>query len=156
MDPMIPAWYRSRLVPARTGRVQRRLYLSRGSAPRRQILNEEELTRMLVSEGYEVVRPETLTVAEQVALFSEASHIVSPSGAALTNMIYAPPGAAIVSMYSRYLHTGAGELYFDALAEACGHRFSVVMGDVTTLRGVERVGDADIVMDVEAVRAALH
>ncbi len=156
MDPMIPAWYRSRLVPARTGRAQRRLYLSRGPALRRQILNEEELRRMLVSEGYEVVRPETLTVAEQIALFSEASHIVSPSGAALTNMIYAPPGAAIVSMYSRYLHTGAGELYFDALAEACGHRFSVVMGDVTSLRGVERVGDADIMMDVEAVRAALH
>ena len=151
MSPLIPDWYRSRLatVPARTSR----LYLSRRLQARRRVVNEDALSRMLESLGFQIVCPEQLSVREQIDLFASASHIVSPTGAALTNMVYAPPGAQVVLLQTQYLALAGGDHYFDALALACGHRYSVVVGGVSEGRAGGRAFDADFVVDIEAVRA---
>ena len=110
---------------------------------------------MLLELGFSVVHPQALGFKEQVALFAQASHIVAPSGAALTNMLFAPAGALVVTLYNNHVVKGGGDLYFDALAEACGHRFvGIHCGPERVLNG-QRVIDADLRVDVDEVRAAL-
>jgi len=70
-------------------RSSKRLYLSRRSASTRRILNEDEVISRLEPQGFQAVQPETLSIPEQIKLFSEAEAIVAPHGAGLTNMIFA-------------------------------------------------------------------
>jgi capsular polysaccharide biosynthesis protein len=107
IDPLVPAWYRRRLVnPSAGAAADRKLYLSRAGTARRRIANDDELTAMLSQCGYEVVRPEALTVREQIDLFSRASHIVGAAGAAMTNMLYAAPGAQVMTIYNGHVISG--------------------------------------------------
>jgi capsular polysaccharide biosynthesis protein len=154
VDPLVPQWYRRRLVTPGAAST-RRLYLSRAGTSRRRVSNEADLVAMLSSRGYEVVHPETLSVRAQIDLFSRASHIVGASGAALSNMVFAAPGAQVVALYNKHFVSGGADMYFDALAQACGHRFSPVMGTPAQARDGDRLIDADIMIDVEAVRDAI-
>jgi capsular polysaccharide biosynthesis protein len=155
MDPLVPAWYRKRFVGERSPTRQRRLYLSRAAGLKRQVENEALLTAMLVAQGFEVVRPETLSVKEQVAMFADATTIVAPAGAALANMLFCPPGARVIVLHNSHVLGGGSELYFNALATACGHDFKAVACRPTGVVSGQRVIDANMVADVEAVRAAI-
>ena len=42
--------------------------------------------------GYEVVRPETMAIREQIALFASASHVVGEYGSALHSAVFSPRG----------------------------------------------------------------
>ena len=154
MDPLLPQWYRRRL--ARPAQATRKLYLSRRGAGRRRVANEDAVMAVLRPLGYELVQPEMLGVAQQIELFSGASHIVGPTGAALTNMIYAPAGARVTVCYNRYMVAGGGGLYFDALARASGHSFSKFDCTPVDVHAVDRAIDADITVDLDQLRRALE
>ncbi len=154
IDPLLPRWYRRRLVsPAATA--HRKVYLSRSDTTRR-VMNEDAVIALLAARGYEVIQPEKLCVAEQIALFAEVSHIVAPNGAALTNMVYASPGARIVVLYNRFSVAGGSDFYFDALAQACGHGFVQLDCKPVDVNQVARPADADIMVDLDALRAAIE
>lgn len=72
-----------------------RVYLSRRGDHKRLLLNEAELEAALIQRGFTVVAPETLPIAEQVALFRHAEVVVAPTGAALANCMFMPPGSAV-------------------------------------------------------------
>jgi capsular polysaccharide biosynthesis protein len=157
VDPLLPRWYRKRLVsPSAMSGGDRRLYLSRSGTTRRRITNEDALIAMLGQHGFEVVRPETLSVRDQIDLFAGTSHIVGAAGAAMTNMLYAAPGAQVITIYNSHFVSGGGDLYFDALAQACGHQFRSVHGVPVQARDGERLIDADIHVDIDSVRALIE
>jgi capsular polysaccharide biosynthesis protein len=156
IDPILPRWFRSRLVHDRRDSPRfRKLYVSRKGTARRRVENEEAFYELLAREGYELVQPELLSVRQQIDLFAEATHVVGPSGAALTNIIYAAPGCAVLVLVTRNLISGGGDLYFDALADACGHRFAVLECLPSRIAQGHRAIDADLVVDQQAARAAL-
>jgi hypothetical protein len=68
---------------------------------RRSIANHEELYRSLRLEypGCLSVMTETLTLADQVALFSLADVIIAQHGAALANLIWARPNATVIEIF---------------------------------------------------------
>ena len=66
----------------------RRLYLSRRGVPTRQVSNESEVMELLDRHGFAAVQTEKLTLREQIALFRDATHIVAPHGASLTNLLH--------------------------------------------------------------------
>jgi capsular polysaccharide biosynthesis protein len=152
-DPMLARWYRQRLVEP-LGDLPRpglKLYLSRAGTTRRRLSNEAAVAAALRPLGFEVVRPETMSVRDQVALFAQASHIVGPSGAALTNMIYAPAGARVVVLQNKQLVQGGSGLAFDALAASCGHRATTLECAPSRLAPGERLVDADLSADLESL-----
>jgi capsular polysaccharide biosynthesis protein len=53
----------------------------------------------LAGRGFERVDPGSLPVAEQIRAFAEAAVIVAPHGAALANLTFASPGAAVVELF---------------------------------------------------------
>lgn len=156
-DPLLAHWYRRRLAPyMHRAEPRRRLYLSRAGTNRRRVQNEEAVVAALAPLGFESVRPETLSVREQVELFSQASSIVGSSGAAFTNMLFTPPGARVVVLQNQHLVAGGGDLYFDALAAACGHAATTIGCTPVRLGPGERAIDADLSVDCDALLAALE
>jgi capsular polysaccharide biosynthesis protein len=86
-----------RLNPARRHH-KRRLYVSRRRQPMRVMVNEVALEAALIRRGFQIVRPEKMSVADQIGLFAQADVIVGPTGAGLTNALFAAPGCKIVEI----------------------------------------------------------
>ncbi len=130
-SPDLVRGIRRRLLGGDTPDVgRRRLYLSRRNAsPKRTLLNEAEVEAMFIERGFEVVDTARLTVREQIALFREAALIAGPSGAAFSNLLFAPPGCRALAT------VGLGWMtpVFSALADVLGQ-------DLLQILGTERPG----------------
>lgn len=125
IDPLLPRWYRARLAPNAAATPTRKLYLclgAQGDAGATQNRREAEIARALAPLGYEAVYPEALGMRERIDLFADASHVIAPRCAALTDMVFMKPGATLALV-------GGGDAAgrnFDALASACGHRLATL------------------------------
>jgi capsular polysaccharide biosynthesis protein len=149
----IARWARNVLVPRARSATEnathlqtghRRLYLSRHRTARRRIHNEAiEIWPWLAKHGFEFIEPEGLSVREQLLLFSEAEWIVGGSGAAITNMIFAPAGAKVVIALNQHFTPEAQQQFFPPLAKACGHHISVVPCAPVVVNS-SRAMDADV------------
>lgn len=73
----------------------RRVYISRRSYSMRVMVNETELEAALAARGFEIIRAERLSVAEQIACMRGADVVVGATGAGLANALMAPGGAKI-------------------------------------------------------------
>lgn len=103
----------------------RRLYVSRLHAHHRRLINEPELIDLLRAAGYEILDCETMPLAEQVQRFAEATHIVGPHGAGLTNIVYAPSSAALCELQ---MDLNVNWL-FRRIGNLKGIRYGCVVGD---------------------------
>ena len=72
----------------------KRIFITRQGT--RRVYNQDEIAEIASEFGFAVVAPETLTLAEQVALFSHATHIIGPSGAGFGGMLFASPGSQVL------------------------------------------------------------
>lgn len=91
------------------------LYLSRRGNKRRAVKNEIELEQGLKKIGVEIILAETLTIEEQVRLFSSADALVGLHGAGLANMIWMPTKRKVVEIrLSDYVNT-----CFEDLSRVC-------------------------------------
>ena len=54
--------------------------------------NRAEFEQTAVAHGFEIVRPESMSFAEQVALFRSASQVIGEYGSALHSAVFSPPG----------------------------------------------------------------
>ena len=86
------------LERAPAGRGARRVYLSRRGQSMRVMVGEAAFEKALAARGFTIVRPETLSAGEQVALMREAEVVVGASGAALANAVFLPRGARVVEI----------------------------------------------------------
>jgi hypothetical protein len=80
--PELRSFLRGRLAAIAPAGNARRLYISRSGLPARRgmILGEAGLESLFAAAGYEIVRPETLSLPQQVALYRAASHVVGTEG----------------------------------------------------------------------------
>lgn len=78
----------------------KRLYISRSQAATRRVINEAEILDLLTQYGFESVTLETLSVAEQAALFASATVVIAPHGSGLTNLVFCPPTTIVVELFS--------------------------------------------------------
>lgn len=150
VDPLLPAWYRRRLAHllAAADAPRRKLYLSSHADPHGAVQNEIELAAALTTSGFEVVHCDRLSVEEQVRLFSQAGEVVSVSGSALTNLLFAPAGTRVVILQNRQLALGSGDHPFEGLAQACGHIVTTVQCSPVRLVAGQHSAEADLVVDV--------
>ncbi|WCS26419.1 glycosyltransferase family 61 protein [Methylobacterium sp. NMS14P] len=115
----------------------RKIVLSRRGFVQRQLLNEAEIINLLAREGFEVVYPEKLSFAEQVALYHTADTIVGSASSALTNCIFCNPKARVLALihedqsfnfrgYTSMIRSSGAELLFirgKTIAGAAVHAF---------------------------------
>ena len=103
---------------------RRRVYVSRESAKWRRIVNEPALIDMLCSLGFEVVKCELLSFADQVRIFSHAEIIVGAHGAGLANIMFSPEGSKVVEI----AHPDWPSPDYYILAANLGHKYAIEFG----------------------------
>jgi Glycosyltransferase 61 len=126
----VDEWLRDRTLAAfnvSLGAPSRRNFISRRDTSKRRLVNESEVESYLHQHGFETCLPETLTLGEQVKLFSQAEVVVSTHGSAFTNILFAPPGLTVVDMIQPSMIRWGS--VFWAMAEELGHRYWYLAAD---------------------------
>lgn len=75
----------------------RKIYIKRTKG--RTIINEPEILGILEKEGFEILHPENMTVAEQAYVFSETKYVIGAHGAGLTNIVFCEPGTKVIDIF---------------------------------------------------------
>jgi hypothetical protein len=103
----------------------RRLYICRLDSRSRMLINEAQVIERARQAGFSPIVLSKLSVRDQVRLFSEASHILAPHGAGLTNIVFCQPGAVLCELHmDSYVHWG-----FRVLAATRGVRYGCLIGE---------------------------
>lgn len=102
-----------------------KIYISRAKAPKRKVLNEDEIIPILKQYGYIPVIMEELSFKEQVQLIGKANRLVSLHGAGLTNMLFMPPASKILEF--RFPGDGINNCYF-SLSNALDFEYYYIIG----------------------------
>jgi hypothetical protein len=97
----------------------RKLYVARTDAPTRIMRNEGALIAELRRHGFDIVVPGTLSLNEQVRTFRNASLVVGPHGAGMTNIAFCEPGTIVYELVPADYHNAC----FCSLAHTCGLRY---------------------------------
>jgi len=109
-------------LPPRAPR--QKIYVGRAGNPNRVLANEAQVAARAEAAGFTRVQPESLSVADQIRLFTEASHIIAPHGAGLANIVFCQPGAALCELHmDAYVHQA-----YRSLAAVRGLRYFCAVG----------------------------
>jgi capsular polysaccharide biosynthesis protein len=76
----------------------RRIYFSRLGDKKREMVNEAMLEIALRERGFAIIRPETLSIKQQIELMSQTSILVGAVGAAFANCLFMPGGSQIIEI----------------------------------------------------------
>ena len=79
-----------------------RIYITRKNCAYRNLINEIDVINKLKKINFRVVDLDSLTILEQIKLFSNAEIIVAPSGSALTNIVFCNPGTKVLEISPQY------------------------------------------------------
>jgi hypothetical protein len=140
------AWARYNCKP-RPGNLM--LYVSRGDAAHRRLLNDAAVRSLLQSHGFTVVEPSTLSFEAQVQLFAKARVIVGVHGAGLTNIVWSPPGAQVLELLpDKILDPG-----YRFLSNFCGHHHHAILCPTADHALGPAFGDVEV--SVDALKRAL-
>jgi capsular polysaccharide biosynthesis protein len=130
---------------------QKRIYLSRNGGDRRRLVNEDAVMERLAPLGYHLVRPETLSLREQIALFKGATHVIGNMGAALTNLAFSPAGVSVLTLATQ---TMPHDYFYDILCHKEGARYRGLQGRAV---GDEKPGmGSDFEVDLELLDQSLE
>jgi len=110
-----------------------KIYISRKMAPRRQIVNEDDILPIAERNGFTIFHPEQFNFLQQVALFARAKYVIGTHGSGLTNMLFMPGGSSVLELHKDktnelnhpsplfwYLANGLKINYFHQLCETPG------------------------------------
>jgi capsular polysaccharide biosynthesis protein len=161
--PMPPLERRLDLVPEVARRVgaleeepsrERRIYFSRADAARRHVRHEADVIEVFRSHDFEIVHIDPSDPGEQVRLSRGATVIAGVHGAALTNVIFMPPGGRLLEL--RHGHDDVFPASYRELADAVGieyHGHICALAEEAT--GWD-INHADLAVDLDLLRESLR
>lgn len=129
----VPRWavdfLKRRLRPMGVSRRgPQRLYVDRGNAARRKLLNGDEVRAWFERRGFTVVDLAGLAVREQIQLFRDADVIAGVHGAGFSNIVFCEPGTRLVEFFSPSYQPD----YFKNIAGHVGVQWEAVVGEVVS------------------------
>lgn len=77
----------------------KRIYISRQDAAKRQLINENEIVQYLAQFGFESYTLGQLSIEEQIKLFHSAEIVVGPHGAGFANLLFAGPQTRVIELF---------------------------------------------------------
>ena len=105
---------------SKTSVPDKRIYISRRSARRRKVINEEALERILLKYNFEIVDFENKSLSDQIDLLQSSKYLVSIHGAGLTNMLFMKEKSKVLEFK---LKTDYHNLCYFSLASALNHDY---------------------------------
>ncbi len=103
--PQAVSYIREKLLPATNvkPRSGKRIYVCRANTPGRGMLNYKNIIDKLKKNNFQIIDPGTLSLKEQIEIFSDAEVIAGAGGAGLTNIVFSPPGARVLTLGSSHI-----------------------------------------------------
>jgi hypothetical protein len=115
-----------------------RIYVSRRFS-QRALPDEEQLERLLSAQGFTILHLESMEWRQQIRAFQDASVVVAPHGAGLSNLVFTPPGARLVELTNGYHYNRC----FEWICHVVGHEYRAVDSDATPASAdPQRLADA--------------
>lgn len=108
----------------------RRIYLSRRGIPFRPLQDEPAVEAVFEQAGFEIVRPETLPIEEQIRMARQSDVLAGCAGSQMYLAVFMPPGAATLILAPENFFLPA----YRVIAEALGHRLAVAFGGASAYR----------------------
>lgn len=127
-----------------------RIYVSRGMAQTRRIVNEGQVNELLESYGFKMYYLETMPLVEQARLFASAEIIVTPHGSALTNLAFCSPNTHLIEV----LPPNNINPCFWHVSQQMGVHHICHLGSQDSLPG-ENVKREDMVVDIQQLKQEL-
>jgi capsular polysaccharide biosynthesis protein len=88
-------------------------------------LNRQAIEKIAADRGYALVRPETLSMVDQINMFSRAESIVGEYGSALHGSLFAPSKTVVCALRATAHHPGFLQ---SGLCQAMGQKIGYVFG----------------------------
>jgi len=104
----------------------RKLYLTRRKGLR-ALGNQNEIERLMLEHNFEIVELDDVSLDYQMELFSQASVVVAPTGAALTNMLFCQPGTKVIIFMSN--HENTNYYFWSNLGDIAKLDVKIIAGD---------------------------
>jgi hypothetical protein len=147
--PEAIAFLRDRFLPLaeRSPNPARRIVVTRPSSTR--LANESDLLSVFAAFGLERVRPDRMSFAQQVGVFSETDLIVIEGGAAVTNIAFARPGTRVLVLVGDRLDHS----FFAGIADHGGQHMAHLAG--TRVGSHRKLYQCPYAIDPDALRRAL-
>ena len=120
----------------------KRIYISRGGAQKRRVLNENAVMQVLAKYGFRSYALEKMTFKEQVELFHRAEYVVAPNGAGLGNILFSGHISVLVLYPDKKPNT-----YFLTQAKSLGQEHFFI----TDNKGSEHLDFEVSVLELEAI-----
>ncbi|MBD2577465.1 glycosyltransferase family 61 protein [Oscillatoria sp. FACHB-1406] len=100
-----PSWVceflRDRFLPEERLSPTRRIYIQRPQeVDRRRVVNEPQTLELLSRFGFEPVKFELLSVAEQARIVASSEAIIGPHGAGLSNLVFGTPKTKVIEVFN--------------------------------------------------------
>ena len=105
-----------------------RIFLVRTGGNRR-LVNREAIQAMAEAAGFVTVRPETMSLPAQIALFGSVREIVGEYGSAFHTALFSPPGTIVAGLRGSQSHPGFLQ---SAMGEVLGQPTGYVFGKTGT------------------------
>ncbi len=115
---------------AGNGAGERRIYLSRRGNPARPLVEEAAVEARFAAAGFEIVRPETLPIAEQGRLARQSRVLAGCVGSQMYLSVFQRPGAHTLVLAPANFFLADDHL----IARAMGHDLSVAFGGDSAYR----------------------
>src|SRR5690348_4334189 len=93
--------------------------------PNRRLINEIDLLRTIRDLGFQVVKPESLSLADQMRTFKDAKVVLGAFGAGLTNMLFTRPPSMILELQDPIF---APRSWYWKVASILGHEWRCCVG----------------------------
>lgn len=128
----------------------KRIYICRSG--RRRVVNETELIRMLEEFGFDIYEDKPRSVAEQYAMYHNASFIIGPHGSSFTNVVWCKPGAQLLELIPpRYVYN-----YFLYLSTVVGVKYSAYCNGPVAYDYRNKTINDDITVEIPELRKYLE
>ncbi|MBM18069.1 MAG: hypothetical protein CL947_03320 [Epsilonproteobacteria bacterium] len=95
----------------------KKVFISRKDAKIRNIDNEDDIFNYFATKGFKRYCLSNMTFLEQIELFHQATHIVSPHGSALTNIIFCNKDTCVIELFQNQFDPTFWQLSYDLALE---------------------------------------
>lgn len=75
-----------------------KIYVSRGALTKRRTFNEEQIENIFQKNGYKVISPEMLPLAQQIGIFKNCKSLAGLAGTALHHVLFMPAGGEVIQI----------------------------------------------------------
>jgi capsular polysaccharide biosynthesis protein len=147
------AWVRDTILNSIDKNVstEKRIYISRQRSNSKRIKNHEEIIPLLEKFDFKIIKPEEMTLFEQVETFYNANFVIGAHGAALANLMFCKPDTNVIEIRSS-LHQGSFSAPFVYMwyKELNNLKYSLLLSEIdesSELKGRSKM-DSDLVIDI--------